>query len=473
MKKIQFVLVIIFLSSLFLAQACSSCNKRHRKDDKDSVFAKGKVIEQVNCKKDISQSYSLYLPSYYSEDKKWPVVYAFDAHGKGSLAVELFKDMAEKYGYIIVGSNNSKNGTPLAITSVIYDTLYSDTHRRFSIDDTRIYTAGFSGGSRVASYVAIEKGKIVAVIGCGAGFGSQQQPTQKFDFFGVAGREDMNLNEMILLDSALAKAGYTHYLESFDGKHEWPPKPVVADAFLWIELKAMKDKLETTNDTMVKGLSGRWKEEYKSLTEKDKKYYDAYLLCNKVISYLDGLTEVSFFKTEKSSLEKNAVVIQKRKHLDEIAAKESEQQAFYLNALSTQSLGWWQTQVGLINQKIKSTSDDEEKYMYKRVLNYLSLAVYMNISSMMKSGQFDQAETFNTIYALVDPENPEHAYISATLSMKKGKPIDAITYLEKAATLGFAETARLESDTVMTSLKQQEKYSKILETIKENANKKK
>lgn len=470
-KKYFFFFAIIF-SLLISIESCSSCNKRHRRDDKDSVFAKGKVIEQVNCKKDITQSYSLYLPSYYSEDKKWPVVYSFDAHGKGSLPVELFKDMAEKYGYIIVGSNNSKNGTPLATTSVIYDTLYSDTHRRFSIDDTRIYTAGFSGGSRVASYIAIEKGKIVAVIGCSAGFGSQAKPAQKFDYFGIAGREDMNLNEMILLDSALEKAGYTHYLETFDGKHEWPPKEIVADAFLWIELKAMNDKIKTTEDTLVQGQSGRWKAKYKSLTD-DKKYYDAYLLCNKVISYLDGLTDISFFKTEKSTLEKNAVVIQKRKHLDEIASKESEQQSYYLKALSTQNLGWWQTQVGQINQKIKSTSDDEEKYMYKRVLNYLSLAVYMNINSMMKSGQFDQAETFNTIYALVDPENPEHAYISATLSMKKGKTTDAITFLEKAAELGFTEASRLESDTVMTPLKQQEKYSKILETIKENANKKK
>ena len=90
----------------------------------------------------------------------------------------------------------------------------------------------------------------------------------------------------------------------------------------------------------------------------------------------------------------------------------------------------------------------------------------------MKAGQFEQADKFNTIYALVDPENPEHAYISATLAMKKGKQQDAILFLEKTAELGFAEPDRLEGDTVMTSLKQNDKYSKILETIKSNSKKK-
>ncbi|MFA4851324.1 MAG: hypothetical protein WC599_02290, partial [Bacteroidales bacterium] len=132
MKKIILILSVILLSTAISFQSCSSCNKKHKKDDTDSAFAKGKVIPNVSCKKDITQNYALYLPSYYSEDKKWPVVYTFDSHGKGALPVELFKDEAEKYGYIIFGSNNSKNGTPWFTTTAIYDTLYNDTHRRFS-----------------------------------------------------------------------------------------------------------------------------------------------------------------------------------------------------------------------------------------------------------------------------------------------------------------------------------------------------
>jgi len=40
--------------------------------------------------------------------------------------VELFKEDAEKYGYILVGSNVSKNGTPMQNTFEHYDILLDD-----------------------------------------------------------------------------------------------------------------------------------------------------------------------------------------------------------------------------------------------------------------------------------------------------------------------------------------------------------
>jgi hypothetical protein len=469
MKKLNFIFTITFFSFILL-QLFSSCNGKHKKDDND-VFEKGKVIASVQCKKDVTQSYALYLPSNYSEDKKWPVVYVFDSHAKGSLPVELFKDEAEKYGYIIIGSNNSKNGTPWDVTEAIYDTLYNDTHLRFSIDDRRIYTAGFSGGSRVASTLAITKKGIIAVIGCGAGFGLQKRRKQKFSYFGIAGNADMNLTEMIFLDSSLERSKFRHYLQTFDGKHEWPPKSVVADAFLWLEMNAMKDKLKTINDTLVSNRLKKWKSKYDSLYGKNN-YYEAYLLCKKIINFFDGLTDVSDLKKGKSILEKNSAVLSTLKHLNEIAEKESGMQTYYSNAIPSQSADWWKIKVAMMNEKTKTVQDNEEKFMYKRLLNYLSLAAYMYVNNSMKKGDMEKAEKFNIIYSLVDPENPEHAYISATLSMKKGNKEEALLFLEKAAELGFTEASRLENDTVMLTLKQNEKYSKILDSIKNNANKK-
>ena len=158
--------------------------------------------------------------------------------------------------------------------------------------------------------------------------------------------------------------------------------------------------------------------------------------------------------------------------MNEIAKQETKLQSYFADAIASQKIDWWKVQVGQINQKIKTTSDNEEKFMYKRLLNYLSLATYMDVSGALKSGQFTDAEKLNIIYTLVDPENPEHAYISATLAMKKGNHEEALLFLEKAAELGFTESDRLEKDTVMMSLKQNEKYSKILDSIKNNANKK-
>src|ERR1700761_3443893 len=77
----------------------------------DNSLAKGKVTDSIICKNQSSQNYALYLPSYYSADRKFPCIYFFDAHARGALPLRSYKDLAEKYGLVLIGSNISKNGT--------------------------------------------------------------------------------------------------------------------------------------------------------------------------------------------------------------------------------------------------------------------------------------------------------------------------------------------------------------------------
>src|SRR5690349_15033911 len=74
-----------------------------------SGAVRGKIVN-ITCAPDPSQSYALYLPSNYSPDRRWPIIYAFDPFARGTVPVELYKRAAEKYGYIVAGSNNAKNG---------------------------------------------------------------------------------------------------------------------------------------------------------------------------------------------------------------------------------------------------------------------------------------------------------------------------------------------------------------------------
>jgi hypothetical protein len=45
--------------------------------------------------------------------RKWPIIYLFDPLARGEVAVEAVRAAAEKFGYIVVASNNSRNG-PMA-----------------------------------------------------------------------------------------------------------------------------------------------------------------------------------------------------------------------------------------------------------------------------------------------------------------------------------------------------------------------
>src|SRR5882724_6406562 len=70
----------------------------------------GTILPSVVCNADSKQSYALYLPSNFSSARPWPIIYVFDPAARGQVAVETMKPAAEQFGYIVVASNNSRNG---------------------------------------------------------------------------------------------------------------------------------------------------------------------------------------------------------------------------------------------------------------------------------------------------------------------------------------------------------------------------
>src|SRR5260221_5407309 len=88
------------------------------------------------------------------------------------------KDSAERYGYIVLGSNNSRNGT-WKIESEAADAMLQDAQQRFNVDLKRIYFAGFSGGARVASQLAHFCKCAAGVLLSGAGFSQHSSPPKE------------------------------------------------------------------------------------------------------------------------------------------------------------------------------------------------------------------------------------------------------------------------------------------------------
>jgi len=461
MKTIFLLSFITFLS--FTSIECKSKKK-------ETVFADnfptGKVIQKVNCRFDNMQSYALYLPKKYSPSIALPIIYLFDAHGDGLFPVELFKDAAENFGYILVGSYNSKNGLPWNTTSDVYDTLFSDTHQRLAIDNKRIYTAGFSGGSRVASSIAILKSGVNGVIGCGAGFPNLNQPIKnKFDYFGIAGNADFNLIELKMLDKNLEQSGFRHQLITFNGKHEWPTKKEIYEAIVWLEMNAMKDNLIKKNDTLIQSNLRYLDLELKNIQIKNN-VYDEYKMLQKIISFCDGLTDISKYKEQFAIIVKSENFISITKEIEKQEKDEMNQQAFYADAFDTKNLEWWTAQVKLINASIKQEPKSEKTFVLKRLISYLGLAAYMNVNSALKNGEMELTEKYNVIYALVDPENPEYAYVSACLFAKKGNNSKTIASLDKAVSLGFNDIGRMQNDAMLDSVKSTKEYAAIIEKIK-------
>jgi dienelactone hydrolase len=469
-----------FIYCLLLTVYCSSCSSNNSgsagKNGIDSLkiaapsfdtsLEKGKVIPEIKCIKESSLSYALYLPKNYSSDKKFPVIYFFDSHGSGSLPLEKYKDLAEKYGYILAGSNNSKNGMSWEQNHPQIQTFMSDVKERLNIDSRRIYTCGFSGGSRVASSVAIFDGGVSCAIGMGAGFPSLSEPIHnKFDYIGFAGNEDFNMNEMIALTSSMDKTPIRHQLIIFNGKHEWVPAEIAEDAFVWIELNAMKDGLTSKNDSLIKHITVKSESELKNLEQKKRKYEEV-LLCKQMSNFLDGLANVSEFQKKAELLSASEDLKKEMIQKDMLAKQELSQQENYRNYFVMKDLSWWMNEIKKLNQFSKNKSDEEKSVMYKRLLNYLSLLAYMNASSALQSNQLDITEKSLKIYEQVDPENSEHQYLFADFYARKKNNAKAISSLENAVKLGFDDVARMESDASLSVLKNDPEYRHLVEKLK-------
>jgi dienelactone hydrolase len=208
----------------------------------EEPLAKGVVIPRVVCIDHPEQSYALYLPSNYSPEGKWPIVFLFDPAARGSIPVILAKDAAEKFGYIVMGSNNSRNGQPKLDLDAA-NAIVNDSQRRFKIDERRVYFAGFSGGARLATALALGCHDCTAgVISSGAGFPLDRPPSTQthFSYFATIGMSDFNYPEAVVLAQKLDELDLPHRLRRFDGSHEWAPAEVWFEALAWMNLLAMR-----------------------------------------------------------------------------------------------------------------------------------------------------------------------------------------------------------------------------------------
>jgi predicted esterase len=197
----------------------------------------GKITDDVKCVAEPGQSYAVYVPSGYSPDRLWPVILTFDPAARGRMPVERYQAAAEAYGYIVAGSNQSRNGS-WATSEAAIRAVSRDVAERFTVDDKRVYTAGMSGGARVALAIALSSPRIAGVVASSAGFpDSKPRKSASFPIFGTAGTEDFNYTEMRQMDRELTTP---HRLRIFEGGHVWLSSEVAMEAVEWLELQAMK-----------------------------------------------------------------------------------------------------------------------------------------------------------------------------------------------------------------------------------------
>jgi|SRR6185312_266276 len=428
-------------------------------------LTKGMVIDSVINSDDPSQIYAVYLPAKYDSSKKWPIIYFFDPHGVGNLPVILYKDLAEKYGFILAGTYNSKNGMTWENTEKVAHALMQDTRARLSVDNSRLYTFGFSGGAMVASMVAMSERGIAGVVACGGSLPSDHPSLkQPFSYISFIGDKDFHYIPAMQLDRLLDSTSLAHQLIVFSGKHQWPPVSSIEQAFQWLDADAMRTKALSKNDSIIKSITEKFVAEAESWHKKGNTIQEYYTY-KKLVNFLNGLVDESTYTDKIKQIEKAEAFRKYSSKEQVLEIAEIQEMDDFRTHLSQMDKTWWNDKLGVMRKSIQRDSVSPEALQTQRMLGYLSLAMYMGADGELKEHNYAAASYFVGLYALVDPKNPEHSYLSACLAMTNHNSTKAMEMLQDAVKLGFSDSKRLQYDSNFVSLHNAPEFKKLLQEI--------
>jgi dienelactone hydrolase len=467
-----------FLSAALIATLFFSCGTeadtgKTAAVTKDSVagsenFEKGKILHVQARSAD--ESYELYLPSNFIQGKKYPLLLALDPHADGKIPCEKYAAVAEKYGYILAASNNSKNGIPYEQAAGIVERALTDLSARLPVDTRRIYLTGFSGGSRVAHAYTIAHGNINGVICCGASYPATKAPVPRtnYNLITLCGNADLNFTEMRkyhLVD--LASYRIKHRLQVFEGKHEWPSEDVMSQAVWWMELNQMRaDGSVLKADQIADSLTVK-----KQIAEKlqnENKNLELYHHTIATINFYEQLGDLTMFYNLYSKFKSDPEVDKMLKAEEAGMAKEEAMRGRYIKAFSSENLAWWKKELAMLRKKSSSTKDRPDALIHKRMLEYMSLACYMQVNGALSHNDVQAADYFSELYVMTDPDNKEAYYLRADVLALQGKSSESISMLKSAIEKGFDDDERIKSDRAFDGIRNSEEFKKAISETGKN-----
>ena len=378
----------------------------------------GVVESHIACAVDKNQSYALYLPSYYDSKKKWPIIFIFEPAARGALAVKKFQPGAEELGYIIMASNNSRNGSwESSFTAA--QSMMNDAFLNYSVDSALVYTSGFSGGSRAASAIAKILGNVNGVIACGAGFSNNENyrlsDNSDIKYIALVGDQDMNYPEHIELQSELTEKHVVNHLMIFHGGHRWPEPDLLTEALYWLELQNINEGKPVSKRFSVKTA-------YQEALTRADSIYDLkhYVLARKVYSAIqknfnqhidlqevnEKISLIEDLKDYKKQLRASRKISNREASYRMELSKAFNDVFFYrmkgVDISDPKDMPWWKNKI----DELKRLSDSEEievKHMALRLLNVVSANSYESSIRFIREKNYQTALDLLKIRLYVDP----------------------------------------------------------------------
>lgn len=439
-------------------------------------LSRGAVVDKVVCAADATQSYALYLPSFYSRERRWPIIYCFDPGAQGKVPINLFREAAEIYGYILVGSNNSQNGPWEPINRAI-QAVWADTQKRFAIDNSRVYATGHSGGAQVALCFGLFLGRpwagTIAICGSMPDLPQPDALPKDLVVFIATGIYDFNYWPSHKIGSILDGLNRANRLETFSGGHAWPPADTILDALAWIEIQAMKKGLRQRDDGWIAAQFAERLGRAQAIEQKENsaEAHEAFLA---VAADFRGLCDITAAETALARLDRPKEIEKYRKELK--AAEKGELERFARTNATLQGYPknndiierhQWLDQIN-IHGLLKAAEKESDRFAgqsARRLLGYLLAWAVPSAAQAYQRGDMRMAGDFYELVVLIRPESGYAWYNLACVRALLGEKKAALRALEKAVSNGVRDRATIEKDPDLEGLRGEAGYVRLLDNI--------
>ena len=402
-------------------------------------------IQNIQCAENSGYSYSLFLPTVYKSGIKLPIIFAFDPHAEGKLPIEKYRKIAEKYGFILATSNDSKNGMSVDETNIIAGTIVNDCQKRLAVDPNRMICMGFSGGARVAASYSMLNLSVSSLVICGAGFQPDASLSQRnMSIFMLAGNTDFNLLELQSLNQMLETTNVKHDFFTFSGKHEWPSEDKMEKVFQRYEVLKMIDKTMVPDQKKIEVVKQSLNQEIAQSKTKNNSI-EMITALRKKIQYISSFENTQQESDEITKLQSNAKFKVDQDKLSQKIDAERQLQQQYVTYFTSQNFDWWEKEVLRFAALAKKQNPSENDLIQLRLKAYLGLGIYMYANNALKTNDLEAAMHFIAIYGILEPENPEPFIMKAIIDLRGNKVEAAVASLMNAIHLGFKDEARLNS----------------------------
>lgn len=455
-------LVFLFLFSFFFLGLSQS---------KDPL--PGILTDSVPVVQNSNESYALYLPSKYDPKSPSPIVFIFDPAARGITGLQPFIEAAEKYSYILICSNDSKNG-PYSPNLKIADNLFKGVLSTYAVDQKRIYTAGFSGGSRLAATIAVLSNSIRGVIACGAGFAKSPMyfpnVQNSFSYAALVGYRDMNYQEMKKTVQWASKIGLPNEIFQFEGEHQWPPSSVILRAFDWLQNEALRQGLvQADNDSRL--LNYQRSLSLADSLEKKGHLYDAVIEYGRLQRNYADLIDVDNLDATIKSIKKQRSYKREEVIENKVAILEDSLSQKFLQRFKQESLEgkspdnfkWWKNQLNRFNKKYSEHKQSAYRDMAYRINRQLFAVAIESFNAYLSDGNDKEAVYCEELLLVIAPENPFAHYQMARRYAAKNMPKKSLEHLERVLTLGWNDIEFIRNTKEFSKLRLDPAFIALLE----------